>query len=36
MDYKKKIIEMVEQIKNYEFLENIYWFVKVAFEKVKK
>lgn len=36
MDYKKKIIEMIKQINNYEFLENIYWFVKVAFEKAKK
>lgn len=36
MNYKKKIIEMIEQIKDYEFLENIYWFVRVAFEKAKK
>ncbi len=32
MDYKQKIVEMVEKINNQEFLEKIYYFVKVFLE----
>lgn len=35
MNYKKKIIEMVEKIENKEFLIKIYYFVKVHFDKDK-
>ena len=34
--YKQKIIEMVEKIENQEFLESIYWFVKVISDKFNK
>lgn len=30
--YKKKIVEMVEQIENTEYIESIYSYVKVFFE----
>lgn len=36
IDYSKKIIEMVKEIDNQEFLESIYYFVKVMFDKNKK
>lgn len=34
--YRQNTIQMVEQIENLEFLESIYWFVKVVFEKKDK
>lgn len=33
MEYKTKIIEMVEKINNLEFLIRIYTFVKVKYNK---
>lgn len=33
MDYKKKIIEMVQKINNKDFLIRIYSFVKVKYDK---
>lgn len=35
VDYCRKIIEMVKEINNQEFLESIYYFVKVMFDKSK-
>ncbi len=36
MDYKQKIIEMVDEIDNAELLESIYWFVRTIFVKFWK
>ncbi len=33
MDYKKKIVEMVEKINNQKFLKMIYGFVRALFEE---
>lgn len=32
IDYKEKIIEIVDKIENKEFLEKIYYFIKVFLE----
>lgn len=36
MDYKKRIIEMVEKISNQELIESIYWFVRTIYDKFNK
>jgi len=33
MDYRKLIIEMVQKMKNQDYLKRIYSFVKVKYEK---
>lgn len=33
MDYKKRIIEMLQKVKNEDYLRKIYIFVKTAIEK---
>lgn len=33
MDYKAKIIEMVQKMKNQDYLMRIYSFVKVKYER---
>ena len=35
MDYKKLIIEMIQEMKNERFLRNIYFFVKTILETEK-
>lgn len=35
-DYKRLIIEMVGEIETLDFLESIYWFTKVLYDKNKK
>lgn len=35
MNYKKMIIEMVKKMENEDYLQNIFYFVKVMFEKEK-
>jgi len=32
-NYRKRIIEMIEEIENLEFLEKIYYFIKVFLEE---
>lgn len=32
-NYRKRIVEMVEKIENLEFLEKIYYFIKVFLEE---
>lgn len=36
MDYKKRIVEMSNEIDNPELLESIYWFVRTIFVKFWK
>lgn len=36
MDYKRLAIKMVEKMKNEEFLQMIYYFVKVMYKKDKE
>ena len=33
MDYKRLIIEMIQSMKNDDYLRKIYFFVKFIFEK---
>ncbi len=35
MDYKKLIIEMIQEMKNEKFLRGIYFFVKTMLETEK-
>lgn len=35
MDYKKEIIEMIEEIENAEILKLIYGFIKSGYEEEK-
>lgn len=36
MDYKKLIIDMIQEMKNERFLRNIYFFVKTMLEIEKR
>lgn len=36
MNYKELVKEMLDDMKNKEYLQNIYYFVKVMYEKDKK
>ena len=36
MDYKKLIIDMMQEMKNERFLRNIYFFVKTMLEIEKR
>lgn len=36
MNYEEKIIDMIKNMKNEDYLMKIYYFVKVLFEKSKR